>query len=609
LQLSADDHAKVLKAPTFRKRILAIAGITNNGRAPQVPRRREHPPTPPDDRQSTRRPRLAAPQPRTLRFNEPPTRANPDPAGAQHQPQATTSPLSKIRDLSLRSQPFGFLISYLPDNELPSFVMDCVDALNNVLTNADPDFHRFGVPTSRLPEDQARKLAHFLDFIASPPFFQGPPPPDFSSSLNLFDEMLRTKVPYRQGTQATPQGNSSPSFVLFNAATEPPAFGLTVPEHTIDQLHNNPQVLDSMRRVNEATDPKHRATAIGNLAFQARHVISLNMNPTQENGKGKGAAGVRLRVLANMSERVQKEMPPGATPINEDLLRAMLNGAFSTSASYDKFDAAYSPRIKNWSSQFRDICTTYPHRFIDAVAKFNAALLGAWESRRLETQLRELLDYFTRDYRLIPGRQSFGSSQHIQTMEAIGKILSEWHAAWREAPSAATPDLGVSLHTLKAPAKDPLRAQLEHLEVQELVDNSVATGRLPGAPRPSTNSGLGTNSGIPNAGARNGGPDFMSINLNAPPTSSIPDDSKRPPTDFTKNSPALSTFTSAMAPYSAATTPCARWCLALGGCTNKHCPRPHQFPAKFDPDILNRATNLLLTPLPPGFALKPEETA
>ena len=243
------------------------------------------------------------------------------------------------------------------------------------------------------------------------------------------------------------------------------------------------------------------------------------------------------------------------------------------------------------------------------MAKFNAALLGAWESRRLETQLRELLDYFTRDYRLIPGRQSFGSSQHIQTMEAIGKILSEWHAAWREAPSAATPDLGASLHTLKAPAKDPLRAQLEHLEVQELVDNSVATGRLPGAPRPSTNSGLGTNSGIPNAGARNGGPDFMSINLNAPPTSSIPDDSKRPPTDFTKNSPALSTFTSAMAPYSAATTPCARWCLALGGCTNKHCPRPHQFPAKFDPDILNRATNLLLTPLPPGFALKPEETA
>ena len=109
------------------------------------------------------------------------------------------------------------------------------------------------------------------------------------------------------------------------------------------------------------------------------------MNPTQENGKGKGAAGVRLRVLANMSERVQKEMSPGATPISENLLRAILNGAFSTTASYDKFDLDYSPRIKNWPSHFRDICATSSHRFTDAVAKFNAALLGAWESPRLET--------------------------------------------------------------------------------------------------------------------------------------------------------------------------------------------------------------------------------
>ena len=77
-----------------------------------------------------------------------------------------------------------------------------------------------------------------------------------------------------------------------------------------------------------------------------------------------------------MSERVRKEMFPGATPISEDLRRAMLNGAYSTTASYDKFDPDYSPRTKHWPSLFRDICATSSYRFTDAVAKFNAALLG-----------------------------------------------------------------------------------------------------------------------------------------------------------------------------------------------------------------------------------------
>ena len=98
-------------------------------------------------------------------------------------------------------------------------------------------------------------------------------------------------------------------------------------------------------------------------------------------------------------------------------------------------------------------------------------------------------------------------------MEAIGNILSEWHADWREAPTAMAPDPGASLRTLKAPVVDPLRARLEQLEVRNLVDNSVAAGRLPGAPRPSTNPGPGANNGITNAGVRNGGQDIASINL------------------------------------------------------------------------------------------------
>ena len=95
-----------------------------------------------------------------------------------------------------------------------------------------------------------------------------------------------------------------------------------------------------------------------------------------------------------MSDRIQEEVAPLTPPVDEKILKATLNGAFTTSASFDKFNAGYTGR-PNWLEVFKASCAVDYNRFIEAVVKFFAAIRGCYEDPALDGQINELINYFT----------------------------------------------------------------------------------------------------------------------------------------------------------------------------------------------------------------------